>query len=63
MWRDFALANQKNLTTALGGFIARLQGLRRVLERRDARALDRFFLEAKRRRDKWSNHAVSSSPE
>jgi prephenate dehydrogenase len=63
MWRDIALANQKNLATALGGFIARLQGLRRVLERRDARALDHFFLEAKRRRDKWSNHAGSPSPE
>lgn len=63
MWRDIALANQKNLTTELGRFITRLQGLRRVLERRDARALDHFFLEAKRRRDKWSNHAGSSSPE
>lgn len=63
MWRDIALANQKNLTRALGGFIGRLQGLRRMLERRDARALDHFFLEAKRRRDKWSNRAGSPSPE
>jgi prephenate dehydrogenase len=63
LWRDIALANRQNLTDALGGFIARLQSLRRVLKRREASALDLFFLRAKQRRDKWSRHAGSPSPE
>lgn len=63
MWRDIALANRRNLTASVDAFIAQLCGLRNVLHRGDGEALQRFFLRAKQRRDQWSKHAVSPSPE
>jgi prephenate dehydrogenase len=63
MWRDIALANRRNLTASVDAFIEKLQGLRNVLTRGDAEALQRFFFRAKQRRDHWSRRAASPSPE
>lgn len=63
MWRDIALANRRNLLSALGGFIAALQKFRRDLKNEDARAVSKFFDQARERRDQWSRRAGSRSPE
>lgn len=63
MWRDIALANRRNLTAALGEFMADLQRFQRLLRRGDEAAVQRFFEQAKRRRDGWSQAAGSGSPE
>jgi prephenate dehydrogenase len=63
MWRDIALANRRNLSPALDGFIADLKKLQRLLAKSDARALTGFFETAKERRDQWRTQCVSPSPE
>jgi len=63
MWRDIALANRKNLSGALGEFIAELREFQRLLRRGDAEGLSAFFIQAKRRRDSWSGKLGSPSPE
>ena len=63
MWRDIALANRRNLSRALDGFIADLKKLQRLLAKPDARALTQFFETAKKRRDHWRAQCVSPSPE
>jgi prephenate dehydrogenase len=63
MWRDIAMANQKNLVGALDSFVSGLAGFKQALKRGDEAAVSRFFKEAKVRRDKWSNGAGSCSPE
>ncbi len=63
MWRDIALANRKNITRALDGFVTDLRKLQRALAKSDAAALARFFEIAKARRDRWCAGCVSPSPE
>lgn len=63
MWRDIALANRENLARVLGVFIEDLQEFQLALENQDRKAIDEFFEQAKQRRDAWSEHAVSPSPE
>ncbi|HLX95073.1 MAG TPA: prephenate dehydrogenase/arogenate dehydrogenase family protein [Verrucomicrobiae bacterium] len=63
MWRDIALANRKNLTKALAGFIADLHQLQKWLARADGQAVTRFFETAKTRRDHWCARCASPSPE
>jgi prephenate dehydrogenase len=63
MWRDIALANRRNLTAALGEFMADLQRFQQLLRRGDEAAVQQFFEQAKRRRDGWSQAAGSGSPE
>ena len=63
MWRDIALANREHLLDALDGFLGELQGFKRVLKRGDARAIARFFENAKQRRDRWAKQMGSPSPE
>ena len=63
MWRDIAVANRENLLRALEGFVGGLQDFRRVLKSGDAKAISRFFEQAKSRRDRWARRAASSSPE
>jgi prephenate dehydrogenase len=63
MWRDIAVANRRNLLRALDGYVADLEKLRQVLKAGDAKALSRFFEQAKQRRDEWSQKAGSPSPE
>jgi prephenate dehydrogenase len=63
MWRDIALANRRNLTTAVDAFIADLKRLQRSLGKSDVKAVTNFFDTAKSRRDDWCLRAVSPSPE
>lgn len=63
MWRDIALANRRNLLGALERFIAALEEFRRDLKNEDARAVAKFFEQARRRRNAWSQRAGSRSPE
>lgn len=63
MWRDIALANAKNLSKMLGVFASQLQQFRRALKASDVGAIQRFFQQAKARRDAWCAQAASPSPE
>lgn len=63
MWRDIALANRGNLGSALGEFITGLQAFRRLLRRGNGAELQKFFEQARQRRDDWSQKAGSPSPE
>ena len=63
MWRDIALANRKNLVSALDSFVRGLASFKGVLERGDEIAISRFFEQAKQRRDRWSRKAATHSPE
>jgi len=63
MWRDIALANRKNLSRALEAFTDGLDDFRRALKRGDARAVTKFFEQARVRRELWSKGAGSPSPE
>ena len=63
MWRDIALANRQNLSRALETFTAGLQDFRRALKSGDARAVTKFFEQARERRELWSKGAGSPSPE
>ncbi|MFO1478145.1 MAG: prephenate dehydrogenase/arogenate dehydrogenase family protein [Verrucomicrobiota bacterium] len=63
MWRDIALANRRNLATAIDLFTADLQNFRRALKKADAAAISRFFESAKQRRDAWCAQCASPSPE
>jgi prephenate dehydrogenase len=53
MWRDIALANQKNLVRSLEIFAAELKKFQVRLKAGDAAAVERFFVTAKARRDHW----------
>ena len=63
MWRDIALANRKNLLSAIDGFIGGLTEFKSALKAGDARAVTRFFELAKTQRDRWSKNAQAHSPE
>jgi prephenate dehydrogenase len=63
MWRDIALANRRNLARVLGVFIEDLQELQLALELADAKSIEEYFQTAKQRRDGWSGHHASASPE
>jgi prephenate dehydrogenase len=63
MWRDIALENRKNLLLAIDSFVKGLTGFKRALKTGDARAVARFFEQAKTQRDRWSKHARAHSPE
>jgi prephenate dehydrogenase len=63
MWRDIALANRKNLGRSLDAFIADLQKFQRLVKKRDATAITKFFETAKQRRDNWCAGCASPSPE
>lgn len=63
MWRDIALANRENLARALSVFIEGLQNFQHALENADRKSIEEFFEKARQRRDAWSGHGVSPSPE
>lgn len=63
MWRDIALSNREHLVRELAAFTADLEEFRRALEQADAQRIERFFAEAKKRRDQWQGQRGGSSPE
>ncbi|HSH94257.1 MAG TPA: prephenate dehydrogenase/arogenate dehydrogenase family protein [Roseimicrobium sp.] len=63
MWRDISLANRKNLARVLGVFIEDLQEFQLALEQGDAKSIEEFFVNAKKRRDAWVSQSSSSPAE
>jgi prephenate dehydrogenase len=63
MWRDIALANRENLVRALDTFIAQLQQTRDAIGSGDSTQVQKFFENARQRRDAWCAQAASPSPE
>jgi prephenate dehydrogenase len=62
MWRDIALANRKNLARVLGEFIEDLEEFKVALEIGDRKAIEKFFEQARQRRDTL-RAPTSPSPE
>ena len=63
MWRDIALANRKNVSRSADVFVAELKKFKSALNRGDAKAVGKFFVTAKERRDNWCANAGSTSSE
>lgn len=63
MWRDIALANRKNVARSLDAFVAELEKFQSALKRDDAGAVEKFFANAKQRRDNWCAKATATSSE
>jgi prephenate dehydrogenase len=63
MWRDIALANQKNLSRSIDAFVAELKKFQLVLTKSDAKAVEKIFAIAKQRRDIWSAKSSINSSE
>ncbi len=63
MWRDIALANRKNLTKSLNGFMADLRKFQKLLAKGDTKSISKFFETAKQRRDNWCACGASPSSE
>jgi len=57
MWRDICLANRKALLAEIGRYGAKLERVRKMLERGDARALDALFTGARDARKRWLKDA------
>lgn len=53
MWRDIALANPKNLAKSLDSYLKELKQFQAALKTGNGAALERFFQNAKVRRDRW----------
>lgn len=63
MWRDIALANRRHLSRAIDGMISDLQKFQRAMKTEDARAVAKFFENAKQLRDDWCACCASPSSE
>jgi len=53
MWRDICLANKKALVAELDRYGGKLERVRKMLERGDARALAALFSGARDARNRW----------
>jgi prephenate dehydrogenase len=63
MWRDIALANRKNLARSLAAYTTQLGDFQTALKQGDAAAVEKFFTQAKVRRDNWCACGASATPE
>lgn len=55
MWRDICIANRDLLLKEMERFSAQLNGVRKLLEARDAAALEKLFAGARAARGRWLN--------
>lgn len=53
MWRDISIANQKQLLIELDRYIATIQNLRAMLEKKDAKKIESVYANAQRARLNW----------
>lgn len=53
MWRDICVANADRLAAELAGFSNKLTEIRKLLESRNAAALEKLFAEAREARNNW----------
>jgi prephenate dehydrogenase len=63
IWRDIALANRKNIARSVDAFMAELETFQSALKASDAKAVERFFITAKTRRDQWFAQSTLTSSE
>jgi prephenate dehydrogenase len=63
MWRDIALSNRKNLSHSVDGFVAELKNFQGALKNSDAKTVEKYFANAKQRRDNWCAKATAISSE
>jgi prephenate dehydrogenase len=63
MWRDIALANRKNVSRSMDAFVAELKKFQSAIKRNNAKAVEKFFADAKSRRDNWCACLASTSSE
>jgi prephenate dehydrogenase len=63
MWRDIALANRKNLSRSVDAFVEELKKFQSALKSSDAKAVEKYFVTAKQRRDDWCAKATAISSE
>ena len=55
MWRDVCMANSDQLLKELGCFSAELEKIRKLLETRNSKELEKLFAEARSARGRWLN--------
>jgi prephenate dehydrogenase len=53
MWRDICVANADKLGAELASYAKKLAAMKKLLIRRDAKALEKLFDEARDARDNW----------
>jgi len=53
MWRDICVANADKLGAELASYAKKLAAMKKLLVRRDAKALEKLFDEARDARDNW----------
>jgi prephenate dehydrogenase len=63
MWRDIVLANRKNVSRSVDAFVAELKKFQSAIKWNNAKAVEKFFADAKSRRDNWCACLASTSPE
>ncbi len=63
MWRDISLANRKNLTRSVEALIGELKQFQMALKKGKAGEVEKFFANAKQRRDHWCAGCASPSEE
>jgi prephenate dehydrogenase len=63
MWRDIALANRKNLARSVDELVAELEKFQSALRSDDGNAVEKYFANAKQRRDNWCAKTNSTSTE
>jgi prephenate dehydrogenase len=63
MWRDIVLSNRKHVARSISAFISELQKFEHGLRSSDAKAIEKFFETAKKRRDDWRSRSAHFSAE
>jgi prephenate dehydrogenase len=53
MWRDICVANADKLGAEVASYAKKLAAMKKLLARRDARALEKLFDEARDAREGW----------
>jgi prephenate dehydrogenase len=53
MWRDICIANRDQLLRELGRFSKKMLGIKRQLQKKKAKSLERTFSKARSARDRW----------
>jgi prephenate dehydrogenase len=63
MWRDITLANRKNIARSVDAYLAELKKFQTAVKASDAKAVEKFFVTAKNRRDQWFAQSTLTSSE
>jgi prephenate dehydrogenase len=55
MWRDICVANSDRLLKEIDRFSGELEKLKKLIEKKDAKALEKLFTDARAARERWLN--------